>query len=487
MRILFVKSRSLGSKVTASTPPLGLMYLSSWVKQQLGAETRILDVKFCHDPRQAVIDAVRDFNPDVVGISGLTAEAYLLHEAARLARTIRPDVPIIAGGPHATSDPDDVLANPAIDAAVIGEGEITLVELLRAIDGAGPGWTDPAGLSTIRGIAYRDADGRTVRSEPRPFIDNLDELPFPDWNAVEIKRFWKHPPMSTLGIRPYVPMFTSRGCPFHCTYCHNVFGKKFRARSPENVIAEIKEIRRLYGEVDLEILDDISNLRRDRLNGIFLGLLADDMHPRISFPNAVRTDLLDRETIELLARVGAGEISVAVETASERLQKLIRKDLDLDKVRQNIEIMVDNRIFTRGFFMLGFPTETMEEMRSTVKFATDSRLHLALFFAVNPFRDTAMYEEFRRLGKVPAEATHGDFEYFGAPFNGSELTDSQFRRIYKHAYYRFYFDPVRVARIVRDRPYWGDIPHRVGMLFRNLTSFRKVDDAGTEDWHPDRW
>ena len=487
LRVLLVKSRSLASKVTGTTPPLGLMCLSSYLKQQRGALTRILDVKFSRDPRAAVTDAVREFAPDLVGLSGLTAEARLMHEAARLAREARPGVPDVAGGPHATSDPEELLADPAIDVAVRGEGEETLLELCDLVAGHGPKWAEPERLRGVRGIAYRPAPGAAARTPERPFIADLDRLPFPDWDAVDLRRFWSRPSMATIGIRPYATMFTSRGCPYHCTYCHGLFGRKFRARSPQSVVDEVAELFRRYGPLDLEFLDDIANFDGPRLNAIFSGLLARGLHPRISFPNGIRADLLERETIELYCRVGAGEVSVPVETASPRLQRLIHKNLDLDRVRRSIDLLVDHGVFTRGFFMLGFPTETKAEMLSTIRFATRSRLHLALFFAVNPFKDTPIFAEYASRGRQPRGAATADYEYFGAPFNGSEVSDTLFRWLYRSAYYRFYLDPVRAARIVRDRGYWADIPKRVSRLFCNLTSFRKVDEGDARAWDPERW
>ena len=487
LRVLLIKSRSLASKVSGTTPPLGLMCLSSFLKQRRGASTRILDVKFARDPRAAVADAVRGFAPDLVGISGLTAEARLMHEAARLARQTRPGVPVIAGGPHATSDPADLLADPAFDAAVRGEGEETLLELADLVVGQGPGWADPARLAGVRGIAYRPAPGEVALTPERPTIADLDGLPWPDWDAVDLRRFWDRPSMATLGIRPYATIFTSRGCPYRCTYCHGLFGRKFRARSPESVVAEVAELFRRYGPLDLEILDDIANLDGPRLNAVFSGLLARGLHPRISFPNGIRADLLEPETVDLFCKVGAGEVSIAVETASPRLQRRIGKNLDLDRVRRSIDLLVDHGVFTRGFFMLGFPTETASEMLATIRFATRSRLHLALFFAVNPFKDTPIFADYASRGRQPRGAATADYEYFGAPFNGSEVSDAMFRFLYRSAYYRFYLDPVRAARILRDRPYWGDIPKRVSRLFCNLASFRKVDEGDARAWDPERW
>jgi len=166
-----------------------------------------------------------------------------------------------------------------------------------------------------------------------------------------------------------------------------------------------------------------------------------------------------------------------VETASERLQGLLGKNLSLPKVSRTIEMLADRRIFSRGFFMLGFPTETEAEMRSTIKFAHASRLHLALFFTPNPFRNTGLYDMYAKAGKLPKDARTIDYEYYGAPFNASEVPDARYRWLYRWAYYGFYGNPLRAARILRDRPSRADIPLRAWKLLTNVVSFRRVKEG----------
>jgi len=279
-----------------------------------------------------------------------------------------------------------------------------------------------------------------------------------------------------MGVRPYMAVFTSRGCPFKCVYCHQIFGKRFRARSAESVVEEIARLIDL-GMKDIEILDDISNFDIERFHSILGLLLERGLHPVLSFPNAVRVDMLREESIKLLKQVGVGEVSVAVETSSPRLPRMIRKNLDLDRVSRNIELLAENRIFSRGFFMLGFPTETEAEMLDTIRYACRSRLHLALFFTVNPYRNTELYDMLRESGKLPDGVRPIDYEYYGAPFNGGEVSDHVFRMVYRYAYLRFYLNPRRMLWISRDRPYLADIPTRTFLLFRNLLSFRRLEEG----------
>ncbi len=472
--VLLIKSRSLASKVSGSTPPLGLLYIAACLRKNLGAEVRIIDAELEPDPLRAVRDAVRTRRPDVAGISALTAEAFLAHSLAAAIKAENRGIPVIMGGPHPSSDPELALKDLSVDAAVIGEGEETFSELTRLLTEEGAAGLSKESLRSVKGLAFRGLQAVEF-SAPRPPIQDLDSLPFPAWDLIDYKRFWKLGSMASIGTRPYLTMFTSRGCPYQCVYCHQIFGKSFRARSPESVAEEAAMLVKM-GAGDIEILDDIANFKQDRFDRILELMLERGLHPALSFPNAIRADLLQEHSIDLLKRVGVGEVSVAVETASPRLQKLLGKNLSLEKVSRTINLLADKRIFTRGFFMLGFPTETEAEMRSTISFAHSSRLHLALFFTPNPFRNTGLYDMFASAGKLPGNIGTIDYEYYGSPFNASEVPGGKYRRLYRWAYYGFYFNPLRALRIARDRPSVADIPLRAYKLLRNVVSFRRLKE-----------
>lgn len=475
-RVLLVKSRSVVSKIKKGTmPPMGLLYIAANLRAKLGAEVRLLDAMFEPDILKLVAAEVRASRPDVVGISALTAESFLAHKLAAAVKGEDRTVPVVMGGPHPSSNPGEVLGDPNIDAAAIGEGEETFTELARVIAEEGPHWLDPKVIHKVAGLAVR-GEGGVEYTLPRAPIQDLDSLPFPAWDLIDYKKFWATGGMATVGIRPYLPIFTSRGCPYHCVFCHQIFGKKFRARSPENVAEEVALIHKL-GTKHIEVLDDISNFDPDRFDRMLQLLLERGLQSVLSFPNAIRADLMRESSIDLLKRVGTGEVSVAIETASERLQKLLKKNLSLDKVSRTINLMADRRIFTRGFFILGLPTETEAEMRATIRFAHESRLHIALFFNPNPFPNTEMYDMFAKAGKLRPDANTIDFEYFGAPFNASDMPDATYRRLYRRAYYGFYLNPVRAYRIARDGPFGWDIPARAFGLFRNYTSFRRLKES----------
>jgi len=474
LRILLIKSRSLKSKVYSSTPPMGVLYLAAYLKDRMGADVRVLDVMTLMDPSREIAAVMQSFEPDLVGLSGLTCEALMLHHAAWVARSILPRVAVFAGGPYASSDPAAALADWNIDAIAIGEGEETLLELARLVERDVAGWRSSRSLAGVTGIGWRDTDGNVCLNEPRPPIADLDSIPSPAWDAIDVRRFWKKPGMTTAGVRPYMPVFTSRGCPYHCTYCHNIFGHRFRARGAASVVDEMKALNTAFGVRDFEFLDDSINIDRDRFKAILLGLEESGIKPILHFPNGIRTDLLDEEQIRLMHRVGVGEISVAVETASPRLQKMTHKNLNLEKVSRNIDLMADLHIFTRGFFMLGYPTETEEELLSTIDYAAKSKLHLASFHITNPFPGTEIHEEFRVRGKLRSDINPIDYEYVGAPFNGSDIPDERFHQLFSKAYSRFYFRPSRIFRILRDRPYISGYAEGFVSLISKFVGFRRI-------------
>lgn len=459
MKILLIKSGNLTTRARGITPPLGLMYIASYIKQERNDEVRILDIRLYKEPLRKVYSTIEEFQPELIGIGALTLEAPAMYQIAHLIKQVT-DVPVIAGGPHATSVPEEVMKNKDIDMVVIGEGEVTFNEVLNAIE-------NDINLDNIAGIGCRK-DNEILINPNRGYIENLDELPFPAWDLVELQKYAITASMSTVGFRPYMVLLTSRGCPFHCTYCHNIFGKRFRARSAANVLKEMSILIKDYHINDFEIIDDISNFDRDRVKSIFRGIIDRDWKVNLSFPNGVRTDMLDEETILLMKKAGTSEISIAIETTSPRLQKMVKKNLNLDKVKKMIDVCVDSGMFVRGFLMLGFPTETEEELKATINFACKSRIHEALFFLVNPFGGTELSKQIEATGKIPLNVKPEDFDYHAMPFNASDIPDKRLHRLYTLAYIRFYFNPIRVFRILKGKAIWRDLPYHLRGLFRDL-------------------
>ena len=202
----------------------------------------------------------------------------------------------------------------------------------------------------------------------------------PDWDAIDIGEYTKNYSFSEMNNSRYMPLFTSRGCPFKCNYCHNNFGKAFRFRSPKNVVDEIEILVKKYKVNRFEVFDDIFNFKKDRVLEICREIKSRNLKIKLAFPNAVRGDILDEEVIDALKMAGTDYLYFAIETATPSLQKKIKKHINLKRIKKNIDYAVKKRIYCGGFFMLGFPGETREQIMDTISFALDLKIHQAAFF-----------------------------------------------------------------------------------------------------------
>ena len=440
MRLLFIKPRFIERGLNVITPPIGLAYLASYLRErEKDAKIKILDMLFHNE--EDLIDEIKNFSPDVVGISSLTVEADSMHRIALLTKRISRNIVVVAGGPHPTLFPRDVLSDGNIDYVVKGEGEKTFHELFISLYGGRKPYD-------VKGIFYR-RNGEIIFTGDREPIYDLDSIPFPAWDLLEVEKYRITRKFTLVRSEfKYLPIFTSRACPYGCIYCHRIFGRGFRKRSPQNVIAEMEEFIGRFGIEKFEVIDDIFNLDEERAKAICEEIIKRKWKILLSFPNGLRGDRLSFDTISLLRKAGTYYISFAIESASERIQKLIKKNLDIQKTLKAIEDAVKMGIFTMGYFMLGFPTETEDEIRLTIECAKRSKLHIALFFIVTPFKGTELYETYVGDAFIPYKRHH----YHTDHYNLSAVDTKTLKELYKLAYRKFYSSPYRAFRILRDYP-----------------------------------
>ena len=447
-RVLFIKPPDSDVNVLSLDVPLGILYLSASLKADFGdrVATDIIDLRLEKTVTPPLSDKLQTFAPHLVGISLLAFNHLFVKRYIKLIKQLAPEAKIVIGGPDATYSYKDFLnAYPEIDMAVLGEGERVFSNLAKVLMAGGD-------VGVVRGIAFRSAGGLTV-TEQEDFIQDLNGLPFPDYGLIEFERYWGeslHSQMNgVLAHKQYTHIISSRACPFNCIYCHNIFGKKVRKRSPENFVNEIQWLYETYGVREFHIVDDIFNVDRTRMHTILNMIIDRGLKIKIAFPNALRADMLEHEDLALLKKAGAYMVTFAIETASPRLQKIIHKNLNIDKVTDNINYAVSIGLIVKGFFMLGFPGETPEEIRQTIRFAVKSKLHLAHFFTVTPFPGTAL----RKLAKetYPEWKDEALYHYWpDKPFY-QQATGYNLNRVQKMAYLRFYVSP-RMIRTFHKMP-----------------------------------
>jgi len=457
-RVLLVRPYRNKSTMTLM-PPLGMMQVAAYLRRRGDFDIKIVDMAPAKVSYEDIGKEILDYRPSWLGISSLTFESDGLHRLAAIAKEVQPDLPVVVGGPHPSAYTEQVMADPHIDYAVIGEGEVTADEFDQAI-------RTRSAVDQIDGLAWRD--NGSVRINPlQRYIEDLDALPFPAWDLIDIPRYRDFDRMSRCGTNDYMVLFTTRACPFQCLYCHKMFGKGFRTRSPENVLAEIRTLYEQHNVRELEIVDDIFNCDLPRAKQIFDMILESGMKIRFTFPNGIRGDYADEEFFVKARRAGAVFMAFAVETATPRLQKLLQKNINLEKIQHNISLARKQGIFCLGFFMLGFPTETREELQATVDFAVNSDLHAAHLFMVNPYKGTELAKLAEQIGK--RVSSKFDDNYLTPGFtNLTDLPDKDLDRIRRRGLLRFWLKPSRVWRIVRDYPNKSQLPYLVKILVNRL-------------------
>ncbi|MCZ7584506.1 MAG: B12-binding domain-containing radical SAM protein [Deltaproteobacteria bacterium] len=250
-------------------------------------------------------------------------------------------------------------------------------------------------------------------------------------------------------------VMTSRACPWKCTFCHNNMGKGYRPRSAENVVDELEALYRDVGIREIIFMDDMFNLHRERVRDICRGILSRGLDLKLTFPNGLRADIMDIETVKLLKEAGMYRCMYAIETGSPRLQKRIKKNVKLEKAKAIIAETAKLGVLTHGAFMLGFPTETEEEMQMTVDFACSTKLHTAAFYRVLPLPGSEIYSDVVSAGAdVSGEIfdSPSQFEYHSSNVNLSTVDERFLTKIRKKAYLRFYLNPLRLPRLLWHLP-----------------------------------
>jgi anaerobic magnesium-protoporphyrin IX monomethyl ester cyclase len=412
-----------GSEPPAGNLPLGLMYIAA-VLQRGGFQVSILDafMRGDGDFKQSGEDTIvglsfeqikqeiLDRKPDVVGVAGpFTCQIGNALETCRAAKEANPAIITVLGGPHVTLVPKETLEeNRAIDIAVMGEGEYAMLELIQHLEAKQP-------LGGIKGVAYRNGN-QIVVNERRPFMTNLDELPYPAYDLVDMERYLSP---SKIGYRSFqnraISMITSRGCPFNCCFCavHLHMGQGFRPHSAEYVLNHIQYVVDNYDVKNIFFEDDNLTLDLKRFEAICDGLIARKIRIGWETPNGVRADCLTMPLLKKMKKSGVKSVFVGVESGDQQiLDKVVCKSLDLGKVVEFAKNSQELGLKTGAFYIIGFPGETKENMQCTVDFALDLKrkydvgMHL---FAATPSYGTKLFDECKAKGYLPADLTWNSF------------------------------------------------------------------------------
>ncbi len=429
-------SSKLGS-VGGEQLPLGIFYLASYIRQN-GYEVMVCDAEAEKLTADDILGHIQQFAPRVVGISSTTVAFHRALELAEAVKGSFPDIKIVLGGPHITSNSDHALSFPAFDYGVLGEGELTFLELLNALAANRP-------VEHIQGLAFRK-DGKVVGTGRREFIANLDILPMPAFDLVkDMGRY--APPPSNYRTLPVMNVITSRGCPNECTFCdRNIFGRKYRERSAENVFTEIKHLYDTYGVREFAFVDDTFLINKERIQKLF------ELVRRggISFPWTcmARINNVTYEFLKYLKENGCWSIAFGIESGDEQVLKVIKKNITLERVRIVTDWCYELGIETKGFFIIGHPTETLATIDKTIDFALSLKLNAVVVTINTPIPGSQQYAEAHLYGKLDT-TDWARFNYWRPVFVPSGLTEELLLKKQEDFYLRFYMRPRIIGNYVR--------------------------------------
>ncbi len=447
------------------TAPMGLLSIAAYVRPKMPVDVMVVDQRLDNLTPDEVIRQAVDFGADVVGFSPVTSSVHGLPVLAQKTRVALPNALILVGGPHASAVCGAILEETCADIVVKGEGEAATEMILRA-------WAEGGrDFGGIPGIIWRDSAGELVHNPGvTPLIEDMDQIPIPAYDLIEFPRYWASQSAVPLHNRRYASLVTSRGCPYHCVYCHNTFGKTIRMFSAERVAEELAHLQKSYGISDFEFHDDNFNFKPGRVIQICEILKQRDIQTRFAFPNGLRSDLLSNEVVDALVSAGMYQCCMALETGSPRLQRFILKHMDIPKLLGWAEYITSKRVFVNLLCMMGFPTETEEELRATIDVAASSACHTANFFTVTPFPGSTLYETVRReQPEKLAKIRYDDTDITAMRVNLTDLPDETLFYYQRLALRRFYMNPRRIFRLLRAHPQPWILPGYIPILFFRAT------------------
>lgn len=396
---------SFVENIEAIHPPLGLISIASMIKND--HDVTILDLD---TSKKQLEDAVKEIDPDIIGITAFSPQFPEAIEIAEIAKKYNNNIITVLGGIHATAVGPKILDRfPYFDHIIQGDGELAFRDLING--------------KKIKGIQY---------------IPDLNILPVPAWHMIDFKKYYDSP--LYYRRKPHTIFSTSRGCMFDCIFCNS---QRFRWRSPENIIKEMKMLEDMRFK-DLRMMDECISCHIPRLKKLCELMIKEEID--IGWNCQTRADLLSDDIIKLMKKAGCYNIQIGIETGNRRIMDLINKKLDLSTVPYAIKKIRKHKISAYGFFMIGFPFETEKEMLDTISFAKTLDIDMAIFSIVTPFPGTKLWDDSRfDENNLEILKSLGTFSSSSLYFPKETIS-----MMYRKAYREFYSQPRIIKKLINE-------------------------------------
>lgn len=416
-------------------PPMGILYLAGVLQAGGRHEVGLMDCILERlDPEEAARRAVA-YAPDVVGLTVYTPTLYDALILTRRIRELLPKVVIVWGGPHTSLYPDESMAQPEVDYLVMGEAEETFPAFLDALEAKQP-------FDAIAGIVWRE-DGITRRSGDPGYVKDIDTIPFPAFTLLPYKRYF-----SAIGTGlPVGTICSSRGCPFHCTFCCKPYST-YRSRSVENILDEIAAYYAV-GIREFFFFDDLFNASAKRVAAIAQGILDRGFDIVWSFRG--RVDAVTEDMLRLAKKSGCRQALFGVEDATDEGLRLINKKITVDEVRRAVRLCRKVGMLTSTNWIIGFPHhKTRADVTNLIDTAVSIDSDFAQFNIMIAYDGTAIFRQGVDKGLFPADIWRAHAAHpvpnFIEPIWEEHLSRSELSQLLKQCYRRFYFRPLPILR-----------------------------------------
>lgn len=425
-------------------PSLGLGYLAS-IARDLGHEVEIADFIKDEIPPGDFRDWVKGRKYDLIGFQMMTYDLSNVRSYLEILQAMDPRPVTLIGGSHPSGDPQGVLIQlPQADYAMRGEAETAFPKFLDLLAGR-------RSEADVPNLVYRE--GGEIRTNPVELPQDLNALPFPAWDLMDPRTYPPAPHGAFAKSFPFAPIIITRGCPCRCTFCSGaaITGGKLRERSVENVLAEIDLLGSRYGVHEIMVEDENFTLRRGLLERFCEALIRRRPRTSWSCPSGVRVDTLTPELVRLMEASGCHSLSLGLEFGTQRMLDLTCKRSSLPLIREKVGLFRTSSIRLTGFFLLGCPGETEEDIRETVRFSRTLPLHRVQYNNFMPLPGSEMYDDLIKSGRITRESLDTDhFFVHDEGYVPDGMKPGALKSIQRNAYLRFYLRPRIIYRLLRD-------------------------------------
>jgi anaerobic magnesium-protoporphyrin IX monomethyl ester cyclase len=431
MRVLLVKPYNLSDHIQ---PSLGLGYLATSLRKY--HDVKILDCIKERVDMDGFRKVLEEYRPDVLGLQFYTFDFAFIKKALSMSKEFDKRIITIVGGPHPSAAPVETLRSfkDTLDFLFVGEAEIGLPKLLHILE------KKEGDLGEVPGLSWRE--GEEIRTNERELSEDLDSLFMPAWDLIHPETYPESQHGAFFKKFPIAPIMITRGCPYPCTFCAGnvVSGRKIRRRGIDNVLNEIKLLYNQYGIREFHIVDD--NFTQDISYAKELLKKLKDLKLDINWavPNGVRMDTLNEEILALMKETGLYLISLGIESGSDKVLRDMKKGTNVARIRESVKMINKSGIDIAGFFILGFPGETEETIKDTIRFSTELDLVRANYFTYLPFPGSESYKSLSASDELK-DVDWENFYFMNAAYVPKGMKRKRLKNLQRFAFARFYLRP----------------------------------------------